>query len=163
MPDRNLKWVTPAFEPVNYRLPATGLVGVGVFVFTKALDRVWMSRRLAAAKTFVGYWQVPGGSVEEGEEPKAAAVRELQEETGIIASRRTLRHLASGCFRKESGETYVSHHFAMVTAVVPINLEITKSGPFYPMMPEVFPHLRLMDAIRAAADSAAFERFRRKL
>lgn len=34
---------------------------------------------------FLGYWSYPGGAVERGEEPEAAAVRELFEETGLAA------------------------------------------------------------------------------
>jgi len=32
---------------------------------------------------FRGYWDIPGGFLEEGEHPEAGAVREMREETGL--------------------------------------------------------------------------------
>jgi ADP-ribose pyrophosphatase YjhB (NUDIX family) len=39
--------------------------------------------RLSAIEVDVGAWTLPGGGVDFGEHPDAAAVRELQEETGL--------------------------------------------------------------------------------
>ncbi|KAL6193407.1 hypothetical protein ACLB2K_034491 [Fragaria x ananassa] len=33
-----------------------------------------------------GAWQMPQGGIEDGEEPKSAAIRELQEETGVVSA-----------------------------------------------------------------------------
>jgi 8-oxo-dGTP diphosphatase len=49
-----------------------------------------------------GSWNVPGGGIEKGEEPRQAAVREVQEETGLTIDAMKLtdignyQHLASG-------------------------------------------------------------------
>ncbi len=40
--------------------------------------------RLSVLEVDVGAWTLPGGGVEFGEHPDAAAVRELEEETGLV-------------------------------------------------------------------------------
>lgn len=47
--------------------------------------RVLVSQR-AAGLHLAGYWEFPGGKIETGEDPAAAARRELEEETGLRAT-----------------------------------------------------------------------------
>jgi putative (di)nucleoside polyphosphate hydrolase len=50
---------------------------------------VWMGLRADAPQDAEGpgdWWQMPQGGIDEGEEPDAAALRELQEETGITSA-----------------------------------------------------------------------------
>lgn len=55
---------------------------VGVAVVVRRGDEVLWGRR--AAGRYAGHWCLPCGYVEWGEEVRAAAVREFQEETGLI-------------------------------------------------------------------------------
>ncbi len=47
--------------------------------------RVLVSRR-KAGQHLEGLWELPGGKVEEGEDPRAALARELREELGVEAT-----------------------------------------------------------------------------
>ena len=49
------------------------------------LDGKLLVTRRAAGSHLEHTWEFPGGKVEAGEEPAAAAGRELQEETGLLA------------------------------------------------------------------------------
>ena len=43
----------------------------------------WLMHRRPPGKPHAGLWEFPGGKVEAGESPRAALVREIQEEAGI--------------------------------------------------------------------------------
>ncbi|MCZ7436846.1 NUDIX hydrolase [Micromonospora sp. WMMC241] len=49
-------------------------------------DRVLLVHRSAGRRWFRDVWDLPGGHVDEGEEPTQSLVRELREELGITAS-----------------------------------------------------------------------------
>ena len=61
---------------------------VGLMVLN-AKGHVWIGRRVSATdkKEPGGWWQMPQGGIDEGETPAVAALRELQEETGIRRAR----------------------------------------------------------------------------
>mgnify|MGYP000415733395 CR=1 FL=1 len=51
-------------------------------VITNSEGKIFAARR-AEGKSFEGYWEFPGGKVEEGEEADQALARELEEELGL--------------------------------------------------------------------------------
>ncbi|MEM7777679.1 MAG: RNA pyrophosphohydrolase [Pseudomonadota bacterium] len=58
---------------------------VGVMVINRA-GLVWMGRRVGAPDDAEGHghwWQMPQGGIDDGEDPRSAALRELAEETGM--------------------------------------------------------------------------------
>lgn len=55
--------------------------------------RVLVQRR-AAGRSMAGLWEFPGGKVEPGETPKAALVREIEEELGIALDPEALAPIA---------------------------------------------------------------------
>ena len=56
---------------------------VGVTLINPA-GLIWAGRRLDST---ADAWQMPQGGIDDGEKPRAAALRELEEETGIKAER----------------------------------------------------------------------------
>ena len=62
---------------------------VGLMVFN-ADGHVWVGRRIDMPGDAEGqgtWWQMPQGGIDEGEDARVAALRELEEETGIKADR----------------------------------------------------------------------------
>ena len=55
-------------------------VGVGVLVVNETGEVLLVRRTM---RPEIGRWSLPAGYLDQGEEPKATAVREVQEETGL--------------------------------------------------------------------------------
>lgn len=60
----------------------TGRVQVAAAVITRPDGRFLLAQR-PAGKVYAGYWEFPGGKIENGESPSTALARELHEELGI--------------------------------------------------------------------------------
>ncbi len=78
-------------------------------------DRLLLSR-LTKVTTRAGAWTLPGGGVEFGEHPEAAAIRELHEETGLTGRLRELLCVdsAAGIVRDDEGAEIDLHRIRLI-------------------------------------------------
>lgn len=60
-------------------------------IITNYKGQIFAARR-AKGKSFEGYWEFPGGKIEEGELPEEALERELQEELLLSITKFTFLH-----------------------------------------------------------------------
>jgi 8-oxo-dGTP pyrophosphatase MutT (NUDIX family) len=94
---------------------------------------------------------LPGGKIEPGELPEAAAIREVMEETGITVFK--VRKIFEGSYEFSSGTHMGVFYEAERWSGVPANLEPVKLA-FVGWVPEAFllatQHERLTDTLKAA-------------
>ncbi len=65
---------------------------------------------------YKGMWAIPGGFVEDDEELEAAAIRELQEETGLVVPAMTQLHTFGKVGRDSRGRTVTVTYYAFADA-----------------------------------------------
>jgi mutator protein MutT len=64
--------------------PGAALAGLPSFTEPSARAAMLLTRRAAGLRAHAGQWALPGGRLDAGETPEAAALRELAEETGLV-------------------------------------------------------------------------------
>lgn len=72
--------------------------GVSALIYFQ--DKIILQKRMPSMKFYPGYWSLPGGTVQQDEEPLDALFRELSEE--LIVEQAELKKILS--FRRELGE-----------------------------------------------------------
>jgi 8-oxo-dGTP diphosphatase len=113
-------------------------IGVGIFVFNEDGD-VLLCERLAD-KHGKGEWGLPGGKPDPGEDPGYTAVRELYEETGLVAY--DLEKLDTWTYDvyRDHGVHFVTVYYSCnAKRQTPRNTEPDKQGPWEWFDPENLP------------------------
>ena len=91
---------------------------IAAYVVCLDTDQRLLLCRLTSLTNRPGAWTLPGGGVEFGEHPEAAALRELAEETGLEAQLGALLCVESmtGPVRDEEGTTIEMHRIRFLYA-----------------------------------------------
>src|SRR6185503_4415414 len=109
--------VPPAFDYAARRLAARAgvretmsLVMGDLVPASSAFDPRFLAR-LSATEIDVGAWTLPGGGIHFGEHPDAAAVRELEEETGYVGEIEAIAGVFSHVYRQSRAAGGSDLHF----------------------------------------------------
>lgn len=90
------------------RYPARPILGIGALIFSR--DRILLAER--GKPPLQGYWSLPGGVLETGEELEAGIIREVFEETGLAVKPVEVATMFERIMRDEEGR--VEYHYVLV-------------------------------------------------
>jgi ADP-ribose pyrophosphatase YjhB (NUDIX family) len=96
---------------VTEAVATVGRTRVGAYSICRDAHGRILLARLSALEVDVGSWTLPGGGVDFGEQPDAAAVRELNEETGLEGEIDELAAVFSHVYRGSAFAAGVDLHF----------------------------------------------------
>lgn len=98
-----------------------------VYIFHQ--DKVLLFKRSENKKKFPGFWSLPGGHLDEGEDALAAAIREVKEETGITIQPTDIKlKVVAFHHHLDRQETYIAFAFAVTLSELPAKLLESDEG-----------------------------------
>src|SRR5688572_14172068 len=103
------------------------ILGCGVAIVRD--EKILLAERIAEGKPGYGLYAMPGGTVEEGEYPKDAVIREVREETGlevINVEPLPFWHWTD----KWADKPWLTLYFRATTVGQPQTMEPEKQGPW---------------------------------
>lgn len=121
--------------------------------------------RISSSGHHIGSWTLPGGGVEHGEDPRAAAVREVAEETGleVVAGRLLDVHAVHFTGRAPDGELEDFHGVHLIfqgTVIGTRSIQVagdggtTDAADWVPIASVRSGSVPVLDVVRAALDAA---------
>ena len=103
--------MTETGSPAAYDIVPPGRTRVGGYALCTDDEGRVLLARLSAIEIDVGAWTLPGGGIHFGEHPDAAAVRELEEETGYIGEIEAIAGVFSHVYRQSRAAGGSDLHF----------------------------------------------------
>jgi len=103
--------VTETGSPAAYEIVPPGRTRVGGYALCTDEEGRVLLARLSAIEIDVGAWTLPGGGIQFGEHPDAAAVRELEEETGYVGEIEAVAGVFSHVYRQSRAAGGSDLHF----------------------------------------------------
>jgi 8-oxo-dGTP diphosphatase len=103
--------VTETGSPAAYEVVPPGRTRVGGYALCMDDEGRVLLARLSAIEIDVGAWTLPGGGIQFGEHPDAAAVRELEEETGYVGEIEAVAGVFSHVYRQSRAAGGSDLHF----------------------------------------------------
>ncbi len=101
-----------------------------VYIFHE--NKILLHKRSDTKKKFPGFWSLPGGHIELGEDPLAAAIREVQEETLISITPREIKlKVVAMHDHLDREERYVAFAFAVTLTEQPTLHETEEGKPHW--------------------------------
>lgn len=93
--------------------------GVSAVVFHREKQKYLLMKRSEEKEINPSVWEFPGGAIDEGESPREAVIRELEEETSLKAD---VKRLGEPFIWNSHGEMFRNHPF-----LVEVDGEVEKS------------------------------------
>lgn len=103
--------MTETGSPAAYEIVPPGRTRVGGYALCTDDEGRVLLARLSAIEIDVGAWTLPGGGIHFGEHPDAAAVRELEEETGYVGEIEAIAGVFSHVYRQSRAAGGSDLHF----------------------------------------------------
>jgi ADP-ribose pyrophosphatase YjhB (NUDIX family) len=101
-----------------------GLTRIAAYCVVTDEDGRILLCRLSLSELDVGKWTLPGGGLEFGEDPAVAAVRELEEETGLVGRITELLGVDGHLYPPQPGRDIPLHAIRAVYRAEPVIAEL---------------------------------------
>lgn len=141
--------------PYTYKYPRPAVTADCIVITKEAEPKVLLIQR--GNEPYKGCWAFPGGFMDMDETTEQCAIRELEEETGLVVSQVQQIGAYSKVDRDPRGRTITVAYLALIDSPVPIKgQDDAASAQWFPLStlpPLAFDHAEIMrDAVKLLSE-----------